>query len=417
MAAALPIIERLREHHFEAVFVGGAVRDTVLGLSIKDVDIATSARPEQVLELFERCIPTGLQHGTITVLHEGETYEVTTFRLESAYEAHRKPESVEYITELDGDLLRRDFTMNAMALGLDGELHDPYGGVQDLKKRRLRSVGDSNARFQEDALRMLRAVRFIGIYQLRPAHHTWRAVLQHRHLMGFIALERVQVELDKLLAGAVPQRGLRFVAASGLLFHLKESLGPDIELAMKEAGQSALSTRLFERLHELADLDLRWAFIAITLNQPAETASYALQVLRFPNGRSKRIAAVVQMHFDMLSSIKLSHGRELQKQWVKLVLASGNAAARDWLQVARAAQVESSSFSKELLNDLERWLNEITILSLKQLSVSGRDLMKHLQREAGPWVSECLNRLLFLAAIGVLENEKQALLQEAAKQQ
>src|SRR6476646_98354 len=91
LITALPIIQRLRENHFEAVFVGGAVRDTVLGLSIKDVDIATSARPEQVLELFERCIPTGLQHGTITVLHEGETYEVTTFRLESAYEAHRKP--------------------------------------------------------------------------------------------------------------------------------------------------------------------------------------------------------------------------------------------------------------------------------------------------------------------------------------
>nr|WP_277755847.1 CCA tRNA nucleotidyltransferase [Paenibacillus luteus] len=417
MAAALPIIERLRENYFEAVFVGGAVRDSVLGLSIKDVDIATSARPEQVLGLFERCIPTGLQHGTITVVHEGETYEVTTFRLESAYEAHRKPESVEYITELDGDLLRRDFTMNAMALGLDGVLYDPYGGVQDLKKRRLRSVGDANARFQEDALRMLRAVRFIGIYQLRPAHHTWRAVLQHCHLMRFIALERVQVELDKMLAGAVPQRALRFVAASGLLFHLKDSLGPDIEFAMKEAEQSAFNKNLFERLHELTDLDLRWAFIAIVLNQSTETASHALQVLRFPTGRSRRIAAIVQVHFDMLSNVELFQGREFQRQWVKLVLVSGQAAASEWLQVARAAHAESSSFSKELLNDLERWLNEMTILSLKQLSVSGRDLIKHLQREAGPWVSECLKRLLFLAAIGELENEKQALLQEAAIQQ
>jgi tRNA nucleotidyltransferase (CCA-adding enzyme) len=167
--SALPIVKRLREHHFEAFFVGGAVRDSILGLSIKDVDIATSARPEQVLALFERCIPTGLQHGTITVIIDGLAYEVTTFRQESAYEAHRKPESVRYITELDGDLLRRDFTMNAMALAEDGELYDPYGGVQDLQRKTLRSVGDPDARCQEDALRMLRAVRFIGVYQRTPA--------------------------------------------------------------------------------------------------------------------------------------------------------------------------------------------------------------------------------------------------------
>ncbi|KRE54411.1 CCA tRNA nucleotidyltransferase [Paenibacillus sp. Soil522] len=415
LKSALPIVKRLREHHFEAVFVGGAVRDSLLGLSIKDVDIATSARPEQVLELFERCIPTGLQHGTITVIIDGLTYEVTTFRQESAYEAHRKPESVRYITELDGDLLRRDFTMNAMALAEDGELYDPYGGVQDLQSKTLRSVGDPDARFQEDALRMLRAIRFIGVYQLTPAYRTWRAISRHRALLKFIAMERVQVELDKMLAGAAPQRALQYTAASGLLYHLKEPFLEETEFSLKEAGRSANTARQYSCLHMLGAVDLRWAALAIGLQLSVEATQQALQVLRFPNSRSKTISSLVVIHKEMLNHLEQEDEHKLKAAWLYIVIRFGKRPASDWLAVMRTLHESPQSFSSGLLNRLDSWLSDMTISTLKQLEISGRDLSNHLQRKAGPWVSERLNRLLLSVALGELENDKHALLHQASK--
>jgi tRNA nucleotidyltransferase (CCA-adding enzyme) len=412
--SALPIVQRLREHHFEAVFVGGAVRDTLLGLPIKDVDIATSARPEQVLELFERCIPTGLQHGTITVIHEDVTYEVTTFRQESAYEAHRKPESVLYITELDGDLLRRDFTMNAMALAENGELYDPYGGVHDLQNKALRSVGDPEARFQEDALRMMRAVRFIGVYQLTPAFCTWRAIIRYRELLKYIAMERVQVELDKMLAGAAPQRALHFVAASGLLFHLKEPFLDETLISMREAYQTGKAISLFNRLHELEAIDARWAAIAIALKLSLDAAKQALQVLRFSNSRSKLILTIIEIHKCMEINAKLTNEHEMHAGWLDIIIRFGKSEASEWLLIIREVHTAPETFSTDLLNRLNGWLEDIPVTTLKQLKISGRDLTSQMQRDAGPWVKEHLGRLLQLVAIGELQNQKEALLEQAS---
>ncbi|WP_082198003.1 CCA tRNA nucleotidyltransferase [Bacillus sp. FJAT-26390] len=413
--SALPIVQRLREHHFEAVFVGGAVRDSLLGLPIKDVDIATSARPEQVLELFERCIPTGLQHGTITVIHEDVTYEVTTFRQESAYEAHRKPESVLYITELDGDLLRRDFTMNAMALAEDGELYDPYGGMHDLQNKTIRSVGDPEARFQEDALRMMRAVRFIGVYQLVPAFRTWRAIIRHRELLEFIAMERVQVELDKMLAGADPQRALRYVAASELLFHLKEPFPDEAAISMKEAYQSGKARNLFSLLHEVESIDGRWAAIAIALRISSDAAKQALQVLRFSNSRSKFILTIIEIHKCMEIRSKQADINELHAFWLDIIIRFGKLEAGEWLVIMRKVHAAPEIFSSDLLNRLNGWLEDIPVTSLKQLKISGRDLTSHMQKDAGPWVKEFLGRLLQMVALGELENQKETLLKQASQ--
>jgi len=412
--AALPIVERLREHHFEAVFVGGAVRDTYLGISIKDVDIATSALPEQVLELFERCIPTGLQHGTITVIHDDITYEVTTFRQESGYEDHRKPESVLYITELDGDLLRRDFTMNAMALYSDGALYDPYGGIRDLQSNTLRSVGDPNARFQEDALRMLRAVRFIGVYRLTPSLRTWGAVIRYRELLKYIAMERVQVELDKMLAGAAPQRALHFVAASGLLFHLKESFTQETLSSLTAMDHSREARSLFSRLHELTAIDTRWAALATGLNLSVEATQQALQVLRFSNTRSKTIITIVAINKEMLMISNQITEHETHSNWLSIVIRYGKAACMEWIQVMRTLEGKKQGFTAAFLGRLESWIDLMTISSLKQLKVTGKDLTSHLQKDAGPWVSETLNRLLLLVAIGEVENDRTVLLKQAS---
>ncbi|MBD2869691.1 CCA tRNA nucleotidyltransferase [Paenibacillus arenilitoris] len=413
IAAALPIVTRLREHRFEAVFVGGAVRDTVLGLPVKDVDIATSALPEQVLALFERCIPTGLQHGTVTVVHNKIAYEVTTYREEARYEAHRKPESVRYIASLEGDLLRRDFTMNAMALSADGELIDPYGGLHDLRLGLLRCVGDPNARFAEDALRMLRAVRFIGAYGLKPAYRTWRALLRHGHLMKFIAMERVASELDKLIAGASPARGLHYAAASRLLEHLKEPLPAEVTLAAAEACRTRSTAALFAGLGKLKEADLRLASVAIGLSLTSDAALRSMQALRLSNQRTKSIMGLLGIHLDLQEAEPDPEEHSLRPAWLGIVLRYGVRMAGQWLEIAELLQRTTPARCIVPAAQLEAWMNEMPVATLKQLKVSGKELAEHLRKPTGPWISDWLSRLLLEAALGRVPNDKQPLLRQA----
>ena len=177
------------------------VRNTIMGKYLKDVDIATSATPEQVIATFPKTIPTGLQHGTVTVIHKSENYEITTYRTESAYEEYRRPSQVHFVTELVADLMRRDFTINAMAMRADGTVVDPFGGMQDIQQRVLRCVGDANSRFQEDALRMVRAVRFAAEFGMRIAPNTWKPLRKYGPLLAHIAMERIGAEADKMVGG------------------------------------------------------------------------------------------------------------------------------------------------------------------------------------------------------------------------
>ncbi len=153
---ALPILNTLKDAGYEAYFVGGSVRDTLLGLPIHDVDIATSAYPEEVKQIFNKTVDTGIEHGTVMVLDHGEGYEITTFRTESTYQDYRRPEKVEFVRSLQEDLKRRDLTINALAMDAAGEIIDLFDGLTDLKMKVIRAVGDPNERFNEDALRMMR---------------------------------------------------------------------------------------------------------------------------------------------------------------------------------------------------------------------------------------------------------------------
>ena len=159
---AMPVLQRLEDAGFEAYFVGGSVRDVLLDRHVHDIDITTSAYPEEVKELFEKSIDTGIKHGTVTVLYEGESYEITTFRTESGYQDFRRPDHVTFVQNLDEDLKRRDFTINALAMDIRGQIIDPFNGVEDLKKRVIRAVGNPETRFHEDGRRMMRAVRFMS---------------------------------------------------------------------------------------------------------------------------------------------------------------------------------------------------------------------------------------------------------------
>ena len=199
--AALPVLERLENGGFEAYFVGGSVRDILLGRHIHDVDIATSAYPEEVKKLFDKTIDTGIQHGTVTVLYDGESYEITTFRTESGYQDFRRPDHVTFVQNLDEDLKRRDFTINALAMNTQGEIIDLFNGLEDLENKVIRAVGDAETRFHEDALRMMRAVRFMSQLKFNLEEKTEQAISDNHQLLQKISVERVRDEFVKMGLG------------------------------------------------------------------------------------------------------------------------------------------------------------------------------------------------------------------------
>ena len=198
------ILNTLERSGYEARLVGGCVRDTLLHRRPNDWDVATAAAPEAVTELFERTVPTGIRHGTVTVLYGGSACEVTTYRVEGAYSDHRRPDSVRFTSRLEEDLSRRDFTINAMAMDASLALTDPFGGREDLSRRLIRCVGDARERFTEDALRMLRAVRFAAQLDFALDSAALEAIAGCAPLCSALSPERVAAELRAVLASRDP---------------------------------------------------------------------------------------------------------------------------------------------------------------------------------------------------------------------
>lgn len=200
------VLTSLQARGHLAYLVGGCVRDMLMGVHPHDWDVCTSALPEQVSEIFPRCLPLGIRHGTVTVVIESRQVEVTTFRSESSYSDHRHPDAVSFVGDLTTDLRRRDFTINAIALPLDGLVVDPFGGVQDIDRRLIRCVGDPDRRFEEDALRMFRALRFSARLDFAIEEQTAVSIRRQAHLAASLSPERVRDEVEKLLLSPRPER-------------------------------------------------------------------------------------------------------------------------------------------------------------------------------------------------------------------
>lgn len=220
LEAAKPILEKINEAGFEAYFVGGCVRDMILGQAIHDVDIASSAYPKEIKEIFQKTVDTGIQHGTVMVLDHGEGYEITTFRTESTYTDFRRPDSVTFVRSLSEDLKRRDFTINAFALAANGDVIDHFDGLTDLKHKQIKAVGVAHERFTEDALRMMRALRFASKLGFSIEDKTRDALKDLAPNLEKIAVERIQVEFEKLLMGQAAGDALRDLVDVNLLSHM-----------------------------------------------------------------------------------------------------------------------------------------------------------------------------------------------------
>lgn len=392
------------------------MRDSAIGRKLNDVDIATSARPEAVMSIFAHAIPTGLKHGTVTVIEQGQPFEITTFRTEKDYSDGRRPDQVVYVADIHEDLSRRDFTINAMAIDLEGALIDPFGGATDLSAGIVRCVGDATLRFSEDGLRMLRAIRFAAEFDFRLDEALWSALLVKKAGLQRIAMERVGVEWDKMIAGNDPARACRYLFESGLLLHVQQPL--------PRALLSGLSrTAAFPHT---GDSDQRWAALFVSCELTAAEAREVCAALRLSGARSKRIKAVVGFDAQVRADGRLSVASEAyeeceaseegclleavadyagkRERWIAAVLDKGVAVAQDWLVIFGDSELGQAG---------QDWLTQMPIVSLSELAVKGHELADRLGRKAGPWVAEMLAQLAFQVALGRMDNEKSALLVEA----
>jgi tRNA nucleotidyltransferase (CCA-adding enzyme) len=399
-ADGMRVARMLEEAGHRAFLVGGCVRDRLLGRPLKDADIATSARPRQVMEIFPDAIPTGLRFGTVSVRMNGRLFEVTTFRSEAGYSDGRHPDRVSFVGDIREDLARRDFTINAMAAGTDGELIDPFGGRDDLAAGVVRCVGRAEERFAEDALRMLRGIRIAAELGFRLAPSVWKAILRQRERLRLVAMERVAAELDRMTAGRDPDRAWTLLIRSGLALSLKEILPvPD-----PERLQSV-------RLAAVAEAELRWPLLWIAGGGDEGAAEDAARKLRLSRARGERWKGAVGLNRRLGPVFGSPDQAEARETWIGAVMEWGRAAAVDWLALSAGLL----SVPREVSERASRWLRDMPACSVGELAVRGGDLARHLQRPRGPWVGLMLRRLLKETAAGRVSNDRESLLELARR--
>ena len=427
------VLHRLEQAGHQAYMVGGCVRDRLRGVAPDDYDLTTSARPEEVMALFPGwCIPTGLQHGTVTVRQGEKSFEVTTFRSDGAYTDSRHPDAVYFSDTLAEDLKRRDFTVNAMAMDVRGELTDLFGGQEDLRAGVLRCVGDPATRFGEDALRMMRAVRFASVLGFRIEGATAQAIREHCGLLRNIAVERLQVEMTKLLCGK---------DAGKVLMAWPEVFGVFIPEILPCVGLDQRNPHHIYDVwgHIAHSVDavpavpvLRWAMLLHDIGKPecftvdeagvghfhghaavsTRMAGEILRRLRFDNHSLKRTQMLVEWHDRDIPRTEKSVARALR--------LLGEEALRQVILVKRADNLAQSPRFRDGQKEIDRGeaiLEELLAkeqcFSLRQLAVNGRDLMALGLR--GRAVGQMLESLLDEVVDGQLPNDRQALLHRAGE--
>ncbi|MCR4424794.1 MAG: [cytidine(C)-cytidine(C)-adenosine (A)]-adding enzyme [Firmicutes bacterium] len=408
----LEIVEKLKSLGHSAYVTGGAVRDMFIeGREPSDWDVATSATPREVTDAFDRVYPSGITHGTVTVVTEDGHVEVTTYRQDGPYRDGRHPESVEFVNDIRGDLSRRDFTVNAMAYDPStGELVDPYGGMNDLEARIIRTVGRPHSRFSEDHLRLLRAVRFAAQLGFSVDASTMAAIREHACDIADVSAERITGEFLKLLTAPAPSRGLRLLVESGLVRYvlpeLVELSGSDsgseggVHGGSSEPGRSAWHR--YEWASAVCDLvpadeGLRLAalFCASPGQDPADSASRAREALtrmRLPRAVVDRAVSLVRLS----GSLPANPDDVTFRRFAAYV---GKHNILDLLQLERAKRLASGDQDSALEVDslLKRatgLLQSDAPLAVSDLEVNGSDVIELTGIAPGPAVRAVLLNLL-----------------------
>lgn len=410
---------------FEAYIVGGSVRDTLLGKEPHDWDIATSAQPFEIKRVFSafKQIDIGLRHGTVAVLINDETIEITTFRIDGKYTDGRRPDNVFFTKSIVEDLSRRDFTINACAI-TDSRVIDPFGGMEDIKNRLIRCVGDPAVRFQEDALRILRAIRFASVLGFEVEEKTARAITEHKNLLSNVSQERITEEFRKTLLGCCVKKTLgRFSGVVSVivpeikdLIGFQDNNGCDLyehTLKAVEAAEPDVILRTCIFFHEIAKphaLNPRGK--EECCENSAREAEKALRRMKFSN---KEVGAITQLIRYNGCEIKPD-----PKSVKKTLSVLGKEQFERLLKVKRAdikAQTNSDAGLKEL-DRTEAIFNELisknVCLSLRDLAVNGNDLIS-IGIPKGKQVGVILNKLFDMVLCEKIKNDKDALIQYVIK--
>lgn len=395
-SGAAALLTRLHAAGYAAYAVGGCVRDSLLGQTPHDWDLCTSATPEQVLELFgeAHCIPTGLQHGTVTVKHGGELYEITTFRTEGAYSDGRHPDHVAFVPDVKEDLARRDFTINAMAYNAEEGLIDPFGGQSDLAAGIVRAVGEPQRRFEEDALRILRLYRFAARFgfAIDPATgQAARALCRH---LDCVSEERIAEELSRLLAAPAPGAYLE-AEVLAVIF-------PELD-----AAELPESRRILDALEPgMEHVPVRLAALLCPLGEAGARA--ALKRLKCSNALTGTVATLVREAAAGMpgAALTLTARRFLSRY--------DFATITDLTALCSARHPEQAEAFAALQQEAARLVETNACCRINQLAVNGRDLMDAGIRP-GPGLRRVLDALLEQVLTGQLPNEKAVLLAAAAQ--
>ncbi|WP_394191997.1 CCA tRNA nucleotidyltransferase [Paenisporosarcina quisquiliarum] len=364
-AASQKIIETLQQQGFEAYVVGGAVRDIVLGKPATDIDIATSALPEEIKSTFPRSIDVGIAHGTIVVLMDECAIEVTTFRTDGKYVDHRRPTHVTFVRSLEEDMKRRDFTMNAMAQTRDEEIIDLFGGKVDIQNGIIRTVGDPNHRFAEDALRMLRAIRFSAQLNFQLEEKTSEAITNNAISIQNISVERITNELEKIWLSAFPINALKEIEKTKIGQWLPGSLN--------------WSPEMWEQFDDNKATVHGWAFLSLLQNKDKQE--------KIP--RLYRLSNLQKIEIQQI--VKAVHIRK--QRFFSTV---------DLYQFSEQTLVTAEKFVKILFPTIETTdsttivenKKALPIQSIKELSITGNDLMNWLDKPGGPWLKEMINEIV-----------------------
>ncbi|WP_421379188.1 CCA tRNA nucleotidyltransferase [Bacillus salacetis] len=372
---ALPVLKKLEEAGYQAYFVGGAVRDLLMKRPTNDVDIATSALPEEVKAVFPKTIDVGIEHGTVVVIFNETPYEITTFRSEEEYKDFRRPESVTFITSLKEDLQRRDFTINAIAMDSSGGIHDPFGGESDIHAKIIRTVGSAEERFKEDALRMMRAVRFMAQLDFEMESETLESVRRNGANIRFVAIERLSAEFEKLLSGSFKKASIASLVATGLYKYL-----PALQRKVLESAASLPVNRLTN--------EQMWLLVSF-LSKGEENL---MEHWRLPSKKIKYIS----------KAVKFLSGR-MEREWDRYTLyLAGISTAYDVEEVYRVLKLSDQTGRAEL----EKLYDELPIRNRGELAVTGNDLMKWSGKSGGPWIKEILDNTEKAVINSIIPNQK-----------
>lgn len=427
------IIDTFYNNGFEAFMVGGCVRDSILNSSPKDYDITTSAKPEDTLSIFEKTIPTGINHGTVTVLINNNSYEVTTYRTDGNYLDNRRPSCVNFVTDIKEDLSRRDFTINALAYNKSFGLIDYFNGINDISKNLIRCVGDADKRFKEDALRMLRAIRFSCQLNFKIEEATLNAIIKNSKLINNISRERIRDELCKILTSNNASEGINTLQKSGLLAEILPEINSlvnfsplsinhnrnifDHTLNVISKTNNNLILRLSALLHDVGKLNtltLQDDGIYRFPNHNVEGAKISKEILRnlrFDNYTINSVSKLIEHHLVLkvnyiptryeIKKLLLEVGEDII--YLLFDLQSADIRSLD----NPKPFLKKVDYIKDTVSDI---LKKREPLYIRNLDINGEILLEELNLSSGKIVGEILKYLLEKVLENPSLNKKETLI-------